>query len=341
MDTVIINSTPHIRSPRTTKKIMLDVVIALLPACLMGCIYFGWSALLVLFLSTFFAVATEVVWKFCQKKNYKQILQEFDYTSVITGLLIGMCMSSSVKWYVPMLASIFAIAIVKMLFGGTGKNIVNPAIVGRIFAFMSFTTIMNDFSGTLTNGTVVSGATTLVSMLKGEVSSLELWQMFLGINMAGCIGETCKLALLLGGIYLVVRKVIDIRWPLIYIVVTGLISAAIAKSMAAFMPSILTGGLFLGAIFMATDYVTSPNNKYACYAYYVCLGILTAVLRAATKMEVVSFCILIMNLFVPIFNKAFKPRAFGSKPIKDVIKDAFAKCKAFFANLGKKKKEVE
>ena len=341
MDTVIINSTPHIRSPRTTKKIMLDVVIALLPACLMGCIYFGWKALLVLFLSTFFAVATEVVWKFCQKKNYKQILQEFDYTSVITGLLIGMCMSSSVKWYVPMLASIFAIAIVKMLFGGTGKNIVNPAIVGRIFAFMSFTTIMNDFSGTLTNGTVVSGATTLVNMLKGEASSLELWQMFLGINMAGCIGETCKLALLLGGIYLVVRKVIDIRWPLIYIVVTGLISAAIAKSMAAFMPSILTGGLFLGAIFMATDYVTSPNNKYACYAYYVCLGILTAVLRAATKMEVVSFCILIMNLFVPIFNKAFKPRAFGSKPIKDVIKDAFAKCKAFFANLGKKKKEVE
>ena len=333
MDTVIINSTPHIRSPRTTKKIMLDVVIALLPACLMGCIYFGWKALLVLFLSTFFAVATEVVWKFCQKKNYKQILDEFDYTSVITGLLIGMCMSSSVKWYVPMLASIFAIAIVKMLFGGTGKNIVNPAIVGRIFAFMSFTTIMNDFSGTLTNGTVVSGATTLVNMLKGEASSLELWQMFLGINMAGCIGETCKLALLLGGIYLVVRKVIDIRWPLIYIVVTGLISAAIAKSMAAFMPSILSGGLFLGAIFMATDYVTSPNNKYACYAYYFVLGILTAILRKATGMEVVSFCILIMNLFVPIFNK-IKPRPFGSKPIKDV-------CKDFFAKFSKKKEDVK
>ena len=141
METVIINSTPHIRSPRTTKHIMLDVVIALLPACLMGCIYFGWSALLVLALSTISAVCTEVVWKFCQKKDYKQILQEFDFTSVITGLLIGMCMSSSVKWYVPILASIFAIAVVKMLFGGTGKNIVNPAIVGRIFAFMSFTTI--------------------------------------------------------------------------------------------------------------------------------------------------------------------------------------------------------
>ena len=333
MDTVIINSTPHIRSPRTTKQIMLDVVIALLPACLMGCIYFGWSALLVLALSTLSAVCTEVVWKFCQKKDYKQIIQEFDFTSVVTGLLIGMCMSSSVKWYVPILASIFAIAVVKMLFGGTGKNIVNPAIVGRIFAFMSFTTIMNDFSAELTNGTVVSGATVLTNLLKGTASPLELWEMFLGINMAGCIGETCKLALLLGGIYLVVRKVLDVRWPLIYIVVTGLITAALYKDMGMFMPSILSGGLFLGAIFMATDYVTSPNNKYACYAYYVCLGILTAILRYATKMEVVSFCILIMNLFVPIFNKMLKPRPFGSKPIKDEIKDFFAKFT--------KKKEVQ
>ncbi len=332
MDTVIINSTPHIRSPRTTKHIMLDVVIALLPACIMGCIYFGWSALLVLALSSISAVATEVVWKLCQKKNFKQILNEFDYTSCITGLLIGMCMSSSVKWYVPILASVFAISIVKMLFGGTGKNIVNPAIVGRIFAFMSFTTIMNDFATELTNGTVVSGATTLTNLLKGTASDLTLGQMFLGINMAGCIGETCKLALVVGGIYLVVRKVIDIRWPVIYIVTTGLISAALYKDIAMFMPSILTGGLFLGAIFMATDYVTSPNNKYACYAYYLCLGILTAILRYATQMEVVSFCILIMNLFVPIFNKFFKPRPFGSKPIKDVIKDFFAK----FA----KKKEV-
>ena len=106
------------------------------------------------------------------KKNFKQILNEFDFTSCITGLLIGMCMSSSVKWYVPILASIFAISIVKMLFGGTGKNIVNPAIVGRIFAFMSFTTIMNDFGATLTNGTVVSGATTLTNLLKGTASDL-------------------------------------------------------------------------------------------------------------------------------------------------------------------------
>ncbi len=332
MDTVIINSTPHIRSPRTTKHIMLDVVIALLPACIMGCIFFGWSALLVLFLSSISAVATEVVWKLCQKKNFKQILNEFDYTSCITGLLIGMCMPSSAKWYVPILASIFAISIVKMLFGGTGKNIVNPAIVGRIFAFMSFTTIMNDFAAELTNGTVVSGATTLTSLLKGQASSLSLGQMFLGINMAGCIGETCKLALLLGGIYLVVRKVIDIRWPLIYIVVTGLISAALYKSWAMFMPSILSGGLFLGAIFMATDYVTSPNNKYACYAYYTVLGIITAILRKATGMEVVSFCILIMNLFVPIFNMMFRPRPFGSKPIIDV-------CKDFFAKFAKKKEE--
>jgi len=322
METVIINSTPHIRNPRTTKHIMLDVVIALLPTCIMGCIYFGWSALLVLALSTISAVATEVVWKLCQKKSFKQILDEFDYTSCITGLLIGMCMSASVKWYVPILASVFAISIVKMLFGGTGKNIVNPAIVGRIFAFMSFTTIMNAFNATLTN------------LLKGTASDLTLGQMFLGINMAGCIGETCKLALVIGGLYLVVRRVIDIRWPLIYIITEGLIAAALAKDIAMFMPSILSGGLFLGAIFMATDYVTSPNNKYACYAYYFVLGIITAVLRHATQMEVVSFCILIMNLFVPIFNMAFKPRPFGSKPIKDV-------CKDFFAKFLRKKEDVK
>ena len=336
MDTVIINSTPHIRSPRTTKQIMLDVVIALLPASIMGCIYFGWKALIVLLVSTLSAVLTEVVWKFCQKKDYKQILNEFDFTSVITGLLIGLCMPVKAfdAIYVPILASVFGIAIVKMLFGGTGKNIVNPAIVGRIFVVMSFTSIMSNFNATLTTGEVVSGATVLQNMLQtNTMSELKPWQMFLGIQMAGCIGETCKLALVLGGIYLIVRKVLDFRWPLIYIVVTGLIASALAKDISVFLPSILTGGLFIGAIFMATDYVTSPNNKFACYAYYTCLGILTAVLRYATKMEAVSFCILIMNLFVPIFNMIFKPRPFGSKPIKDVIKDFFAK----FA----KKKEVQ
>ena len=327
MERVVISDTPHIRSPRTTKHIMLDVIIALLPACIMGCIYFGWKALLVLVLSVASAVLTEFVWKLCLKKNFKTILKEFDFTSIITGLLIGMCMSRDVALYVPVIASIFAIAIVKMLFGGTGKNIVNPAIVGRIFAFMSFTAVggMATYSYTTASGEIISGATVLTNILQSGLNDVDLLSMFLGTNMAGCIGETCKLALLIGGIYLVVRKVIDIRWPLIYIVSTGLTACALYHSMAYFMPSILSGGLFLGAIFMATDYVTSPNNKYASYAYYLCLGVLTAVLRKATQMEVVSFAILIMNLLVPIFNKVLHPRPFGSTPIRVIIKQKLSK----------------
>ncbi len=338
MERVVINSTPHLRSPRTTKNIMIDVVIALLPACIMGCIFFGWNALITIISSSVAAVATEVVWKLCQKKNFKQILSEFDFTSLITGLLIAMCMPGNLAMkyaYIPALSAIFAIAVVKMLFGGTGKNIVNPAIVGRIFAFMSFTTIMADYSTTLTNGAIVTGATTLTKMLEtgSSTTTLSLLDMFLGINMGGCLGETCKLALLVGGIYLVVRRVIDIRWPLIYIVTTGLFSCVLYGSMKMFMPSILTGGLFLGAIFMATDYVSSPNNKWACYAYYFCLGLLTAGLRKATQMEVVSFAILIMNLLVPIFNKVLHPRPFGSTPIHVEIKNWFIK------TFSKKQKE--
>ena len=338
MERVIISDTPHVRSSRTTKHIMLDVIIALLPACIMGCIYFGWKALAVLALSVVSAIATEFVWKLCLKKSFKQIIKEFDYTSIITGLLIGMCMSRDVELYVPVISSIFAIAIVKMLFGGTGKNIVNPAIVGRIFAFMSFTAIggMATYSYTTATGEIVSGATVLTTMLQDGLGKVDLLSMFLGTNMAGCIGETCKLALLVGGIYLVVRKVIDVRWPLIYILSTGLMTCALYKSMAYFMPSILSGGLFLGAIFMATDYVTSPNNKYASYAYYLCLGILTAILRKATQMEVVSFAILIMNLLVPIFNKALHPRPFGSTPICTLIKQ---KLSTIFAKKEKKEEK--
>lgn len=340
MNTVVISDSPHIRSNRTTKNIMLDVVIALLPACIVGCVYFGLKALLVLALSVVGAVCAEVVYKLCQKKRCKQILQEFDFTSLITGMLVGMCMSSEVKWYVPLISSIFAIVVVKMIFGGTGKNIVNPAIVGRVFAFISFVAVGGmatySYPTIFSDAGIISGATTLTDILSGGITSFDaktLLNYFLGVNLAGTIGETCKLALLVGGIYLIVRKVIDYKWPLLYIVSCGLMSTILYGSFAYFMPSILTGGLFLGAIFMATDYVTSPNNKYASIAYYICLGILTAILRKATHMEVVSFAILIMNLLVPLFNKALHPRPFGSEPIKDIIAK---KCAAIF-----KKKEKE
>lgn len=335
MEQILVSDTPHIRSKRTTKHIMLDVIIALLPITIIGCVYFGWKAVLVLAIAVLSAVATELVYLLCLKKPFKTILKEFDFTSIISGLLLGLTLSSSVPWYVPMLASIFAIAVVKMLFGGTGKNIVNPAIAGRVFAFIAFQGVM--ISGYINanvppiDGTLQSGATALTSLLNSGVGSVTLsnWDLFLGAGVTGAIGETCKLALVIGGIYLVVRKVIAWQFPTIYIVVTGLMAVITNNgNFAFFLPSILSGGLFLGAIFMATDYVTSPNNKLASLVYFILLGVVTGVLRAATHIEVVSFAILLMNLIVPLFNTYIRPPAFGTTPPMAKIKKKIMALKA-------------
>ncbi len=335
MNKVIVSDSPHIRGVRTTKGIMLDVCIALLPACIMGCVYFGWKALLVLALSCISCVASEMVYQLCLKKKFKTILAEFDFTSLVTGMLLGMCLHSNVPWYVPIIAGVFAIVVVKMLFGGTGKNIVNPAITGRVFAFISFQAVMISGWAMPTikaikplAGNITSGATPLTQMLGNGVENIGIsnLDLFLGTGVMGCIGETCKLALLAGGIYLVVRKVIDWKWPVIYILTTGvmtvLINSIAIKSFAinTFLPSILSGGLFLGAIFMATDYVTSPYTNKGRYVYYPILGVVTALLRHFTKIEVVSFAILLMNLFVPLINTYIRPRIFGEPTLSEKIK---------------------
>lgn len=352
MSNYFYSSSPQIRSKRTTKWIMADVCIALAPACIAGCILLGWGALLQLALASLAAVASEFIFQLCCKKNFKQILNEFDFSSLVTGLLVGMNMYNNSKWYVPILASVFAIVVVKMLFGGTGKNIVNPAIAGRIFAFISFGAA---FGGTMyfvnPDGTTakvlgstlhyIQGATPLQGMFadKPVDSTLTNLDLFLGTGVPGCIGETCKLALIIGGIYLVIRGVLNFRWPIVYILVTGvvavfinwidlsrnadgtfipqLLSSNFVPALQTFLPSILSGGLILGAIFMATDYVTTPNTKLGNYIYFVVLGILTAVLRRAVKGEAVSFAILLMNLLVPLIDKFIVRRPFGYvKPVK-------------------------
>lgn len=333
MEKVIVSDSPHIRGKRTTRGIMLDVIIALLPATVMGCVYFGLDAFFTILISVAASVLTEFVYCLCLKKKPLDIIKSFDLTSVVTGLLLAMCLPSSVPWYVPLLSAVFSIAVVKMLFGGTGKNIVNPAITGRVFAFIAFQSVM--VSGWVApsiaalDGSVTTGATQLTSMLGGNGYSVSLLDMFLGTGMAGCIGETCKLALLIGGIYLVARKVIKWQYPVIYIVVEGFVAVCLAKfDFAQFMPSILSGGLFLGAIFMATDYVTSPNSAAGNYVYFVALGVLTAVLRAATKIEVVSFAILLMNLLVPLINAYIRPRPFGAAGFIERIRTKIAEKKA-------------
>ncbi|MBE7087086.1 MAG: RnfABCDGE type electron transport complex subunit D [Clostridiales bacterium] len=312
------SASPHVKGKRTTKWIMANVCIALLPTTVMGIIYFGLYALLIVGLSVVSAVCAEVIYKLITKKTLSCIVKEFDFTSVVTGLLVGLSIGVNYPWYAPILGSIFAIIVVKMLFGGTGKNLVNPAIAGRIFIFISFQTVVGGWVLPM-SGDVITGATTLGGLYSGsDVSTINLLNLLLGNNLAGCIGETCKIALLCGAIYLAILKIIDIRLPLIYVAVTGLTTVCLyGFNFAYFLPSILSGGLILGAFFMATDYVTTPNTFIGNLIYFTALGIVTAVLRFATHMETVSFAILLLNLFVPLIDKHVINRPFGyKKPIK-------------------------
>ncbi len=306
------SNSPHAKGNNSTRKIMLNVCLALLPACVTGCVFFGWKALLVIVLSAASAVASEIVFLLIMKKPFSKIMKEFDFSSLVTGLLLAMCLSAQVKWYVPVLSAIFAVIVVKMLFGGTGKNLVNPAITGRVFAFLSFGAIMygeNAYAQPFT-GEILTGATSLTGLLQEGAMPNNL-DLLLG-NVAGCIGETCKIALIAGGLYLVIRGILDWRWPVIYIAVTGLVSVALNSfDFNYFLPSILGGGLMLGAIFMATDYTTTPDTTWGNVLYFVLLGAVTAVLRYFAKIEIVSFAILLMNLLVPLIDKCIVNRPFG------------------------------
>lgn len=308
---------PHVKAPHTTKWIMINVCVALLPAAITGIVFFGWYALLLVSLAVISAVLAEFVYELIVGKTPAQFIENFDFTSCVTGLLIGLTLGTNYPWYSPVLGSVFAIIVVKMLFGGTGKNLVNPAITGRIFIFISFQSVIGKWLMPL-SGDVVTGATVLGDILTGTNAHTDkLLNLFLGIDVAGCIGETCKLAIIVGAIYLAVLKIIDIRMPLIYIAVTGLFTVALnGFDFAVFLPSILSGGLILGAFFMATDYVTTPNTFIGNIIYFVSLGLVTAGLRVAAGMETISFSILLMNLFVPLIDKFIVNRPFGYKKEK-------------------------
>lgn len=307
------SSSPHVKSPKTTRQIMIHVCIALLPALIMGVIYFGLNALLLTVVSVLSAVLSEGVYLLATGKSVREIINQFDFTSCVTGLLIALSIGAQCPVYIPALASVFAIIVVKMIFGGTGKNLVNPAVTGRVFAFMSFTSIMASgwiapsINALFSGGSYdpVSGATVLTQMLSSNaLPTLSNWDLLLGTGVAGCIGETCKVALIVGGIYLAIMGVINIIYPVIYIATAGLFAVVLNNfQFAYFLPSILSGGLMLGAIFMATDYTTTPNTTLGNVIYFVVLGLVTTGLRIATGIEVVSFAILLMNLFVPLIDK--------------------------------------
>ena len=299
---------PHIKTHITTRWIMIRVCIALLPACVMGVIYFGLNALLILALALFSAVASEFIYLLIAGKKIKEIAAQFDRFANNAG---------------------YGAAAQDPVCSQTERvmGLVNPAIAGRIFIFMSFQAVVGEWLlpsiGSVTGNSVTTSATILTELLNGTASQLSNWDLLLGTGMAGCIGETCKLALIIGAVYLCAMRIIDIRFPLIYIAVTGLFTVALnGFNFAYFLPSILLGGLIIGAFFMATDYVTTPNTKAGNYIYFFLLGILTAGLRQATGMETVSFAILLMNLLIPLIDKIIINKPFGfTKTKKKSVKD--------------------
>lgn len=307
-----VSSSPHIRSKITTDWIMYMVLIALLPATCMGVYLFGVPALILIVCSVVTCVATEYIY---ERLMHKPITIK-DGSAMVTGLLLALNLPSGATWWMAVLGGVFAILVVKQLFGGLGQNIMNPALAARCFLMISFAARMTDFStsDSVTAKLVdtVSGATPLAEIKAG--GSWDLMSMFLG-NTRGTIGETSALLLLIGGIFLVAMKIIDLRIPLTYIgtfAVFALLFGGHGFDLSYVAAELCGGGLMLGAWFMATDYVTRPVTGKGQYVYGVILGILTGVFRIfGGSAEGVSYAIIFTNLLVPIIERLTLPGGFG------------------------------
>ena len=308
VDMYNVSVSPHIRDKSSTRNIMIDVCIALVPTLAFGVWHFGLNALFVILSSVVSCVVSEAVFELIVKKP----VTVFDFSAVVTGLILALNMPPNVAWWVPAVGGVFAIVIVKMLFGGIGQNIMNPALAARCFLLISFASRMTDFS---VDG--VSSATPLAVLKSG--GSVDLLDAFLGFK-TGCIGEVSVLAILIGAAYLLIKKVISIRIPAVYILSTALFIFLFSLFKTG-MPTwqfmlgeLLTGGLMAGAFFMATDYTTSPITKWGQVIYAVLIGFLTAVFRIlGSSAEGVSYAIIISNLAVPIIEKITVPKPFGVK----------------------------
>ncbi|HBE07470.1 MAG TPA: Na+-transporting NADH:ubiquinone oxidoreductase subunit D [Lachnospiraceae bacterium] len=307
-DLVHVTSSPHVREKMDTQKIMLWVIISLLPASIFGIFNFGLRALLVLVLSIVSCVISEYLYdKILHKKNTIT-----DLSAVVTGLLLGLNLPHTVQWFIPVLGGVFAIIVVKMLFGGLGQNFMNPALGARCFLLLSFAQPMTSFTY---DG--VTGATPLASLKAGE--SVDPVKMLLGTE-AGTIGETSVIALLIGAIILLIMGIINLRIPATYIITFAvfiLLFGGHGFDITFLIEELCGGGLILGAFFMATDYVTSPITPNGQILYGICLGVLTGLIRIfGSSAEGVSYAIIISNLLVPLIERVTVPRAFGIVPEK-------------------------
>lgn len=303
-----VTSSPHIRGDFRTSRLMLDVVIALLPSLAVGAIVLGIRALLVALISVAAAVAAEVLYSIALKKRVTAI----DGSAMVTGLLFAMTLPVGVPLWLVVFGSVFAILAVKLLCGGLGQNIFNPALLARAFVVLLFPAALTRY--TALGVDAVTSATPLHHMVMSALPEESVLDMFLG-NCPGSIGELSALALLAGGAYLVGRKVISLRIPVAYIGTVAIITLVFHKTDSALtwmLYQLFSGGLMLGAIFMATDYVTSPVTKLGQYIYGIGCGVLTVLLRYFGLFpEGVTYAILLMNLCVWIIDRYTPARIYG------------------------------
>ena len=298
MKLLTVSANPHVRDNSSTQSIMRDVVIALFPALIASILIFGYQALLVELVCVAVAVLAEFFWE----KAMKLPITVSDLSAVVTGLLLAFCLPSTIPLWMAGLGSVIAILVVKQLFGGIGCNFANPAATARIVLFLCFSSEMAAFSY---DG--VTSATPLALMGKGG-DLPDLLSMFLGTH-GGSLGEVCGLALLLGGVYLIVRKVISWHIPVVYLATVAAFALLAGQNP---LYHLLSGGLLLGAIFMATDYSTSPMTKTGKIVYAVLLGLLTMAIRLwGSYPEGVSFAILLGNILTPHIDKLTRHRPLG------------------------------
>lgn len=303
MSDLMLSVSPHIRSPRSAQKVMLDVIIALMPALVMSVVYFGIRSLFLTAVSVAACVLTEYVWE----KLAKKPVTVGDLSAAVTGILLAFNVPSGMAVWKLAIGGIVTICVVKMLFGGIGRNFVNPALVGRVMLAFSFPTDMMAYSFPKGTIDILAGATPMAVMDKLDWSNaLEL---FIGRH-GGVIGCTCCAALIAGGVYLVIRKVIKPTIPLTYIGSYILFMWLFGGESPVL--STMAGGLMLGAIFMATDYTTSPFTNKGKLIFGIGCGFITAAIRAfANATEGVSFAILLMNLLVPYINSLTMNKPLG------------------------------
>ena len=300
-----VSSSPHFRGNNSTRRIMLDVIIALCPAAIAACVIFGMRSLVLIAV----CIATCVLLEYVSRKIMKRDTTIGDLSAVVTGLLLALNLPVDINPLIAMFGCLIAIVVVKQMFGGIGMNFVNPALAARIVLLVSFpSAMMHWFPALGAPEAAMIDATTSATPLAAEAGTYSYIDLLIG-RCGGSIGEVCAAALILGGIYLVIRKVISPIIPCVYLCTAAVMSLIVGLDP---LYQLLSGGLMLGAIFMATDYTTSPVTKWGKVIFAVGCGIFTILLRAYSNMpEGVSFSILLMNILVPHIEHLTVPRTLG------------------------------